>query len=93
MKTGEEVYENIGFYVLYFTFRFLMGASCGGGTMKTDEEVYENIGLRPRHAYSILDVQNIEGNRWASLYIKRHEGGFYNCIPNITASIIHCNTG
>ncbi|XP_072171136.1 calpain-D-like [Diadema setosum] len=46
---------------------YLMGASCGSGNMKVNPRHYEEVGLRPRHSYSVLNIQDIFGERLIQL--------------------------
>ena len=52
--------------ILCFFYSFIMGASCGGDV--DDElliESYKTVGLQAQHAYSVLDVRDVGGNRCA----------------------------
>ena len=45
------------------TYRFLMGASCGGDTKPEEEDLFAAVGLQTHHAYSVLDVKDVHGVR------------------------------
>ena len=44
---------------------YIMGASCGRNNMGDD--VFYNYGLFPRHAYSVLNVREVNGHRLVNL--------------------------
>ena len=53
---------------------FLMGCSCGAGKRVPDAAEFQRVGLMSRHAYSILDVRQIDDQRF-SLFV------WFFCLP------------
>ena len=59
----------------FFVYSYLMGASCGGDIL--DESVttiqsFQHVGLEPQHAYSVLDVQQVNEHRCVYYLIRRN---------------------
>ena len=51
---------------------FLMGGSCGAGRMHVDDTLFEAVGLASRHAYSVLDVRQVDGLGGVALRLLPH---------------------
>lgn len=49
---------------------FLMGCSCGAGKREVNKILYNRVGLMSRHAYSILDVRQIDNWRYVYYLFK-----------------------
>lgn len=41
-----------------------MGCSCGAGRREINEAEYKRVGLMTYHAYSILDVRQVDNHRF-----------------------------
>uniref|UniRef100_A0A914WD44 Calpain 15 n=1 Tax=Plectus sambesii TaxID=2011161 RepID=A0A914WD44_9BILA len=68
--TNDETYDHDMVWVKLLSAReatFLMGCSCGAGRRQLPESAYEKVGLLSRHAYSLLDVKEVNGARLVRL--------------------------
>lgn len=56
---------------------FLMGCSCGAGKREVDETMFQRVGLMSRHAYSILDVRQLDNWRQVFLLIITYRKNYF----------------
>ena len=45
----------------FITLLFLQSNNVNTNILQVEEEEYKTVGLRPRHAYSVLDVRDLSG--------------------------------